>query len=121
MRAVRVTEGRGGGNGCGAKMAKGAVVRSQSVLSGTSSRRPPRALLDGGGGGCCFSPFDAPVWQLEDCCASLPYHILAPVRTGQRAWPTPGWGGRVGAVRSVWRSGVGGEQRGVWLVSGVGE
>lgn len=45
--------------GVGAKMAKGAVLRSRSLLSGTSTRRTPRVLL-AGGGGCCFSPPDAP-------------------------------------------------------------
>lgn len=45
--------------GVGAKMAKGAVGRSRSLLSGTSTRRTPWALL-AGGGGCCFSPPDAP-------------------------------------------------------------
>lgn len=37
-----------GGMGVGAKMAKGAVVRSRSLLSGTSTRRIPRALPVGG-------------------------------------------------------------------------
>lgn len=101
--------------GVGAKMAKGAVVRSQSLLSGTSTRTA-RALL-AGGAGCCFSPPDAP-HGAGRIAISLPYPALARVWSGLRAFgPAPGEGreGRGwGEPVSVWG---GGRRRG--SVAGV--
>lgn len=77
--------------GVGAKMAKGAVVRSRSLLSGASTRRTPRAVL-AGGGGCCFSSADAP-HGIRRIAVSLPSPTLARVWTGLRAsGPAPGEG-----------------------------
>lgn len=102
--------------GVGAKMAKGAVVRSRSLLSGTWTRRTPRALL-AGGGGCCFSPPDAP-HGVRRIAASLPSPALARVWTGLRApGPAPGEGreGRgCGEPVSLW-----GRGRGRGSVAGV--
>lgn len=96
--------------GVGAKMAKGAVVRSRSAFSGTSTRCtpiPPRARRRGGG--CCFSSFGAPIWCLEGCCASLlSPSPLAHVWRGLRAsWPAPGQGREGGRSGEVW-----GQERG---------
>lgn len=102
--------------GVGAKMAKGAVLRSRSLLSGACTRRTPRALL-AGGGGCCFSPPDAP-HGARGIAVSLPSPTPALVWTGLRACgPAPGEGreGRGCAEPvSLWGGG-----RGRRIVAGV--
>lgn len=109
------------GMGVGAKMAKGAVVRAQSLRPFDASYPPgPSGGRWRGIAAVGFSPSDAPIWRLGSCCVPLSSPALAHVWAGLRAsWPAPGKGreGRCAGERlEVWG---GGNARGESLVSGV--